>query len=399
MGTLDYWEARLTAVPSTIDCVKMHLLGRDSAQPVFTGPGHIDIRSTTAIDFTMYAVPADEAHAIRCLSRAHKNPYQARDQFVLVATDYQGTEWNCGWTQPELKGWPNIGWPLTGRINSLVTRVKGHWVSDQSSVELVFQPKFWLPMETTMVTVTTVDGFEIGREHSDGQQTIEVLGAEIKFFHRPSSDSLWLTANTTDKLMHPYAENWVAEPLRVLLGQLVYPRLVARNFGDGTARVWLRPSRVQLQGTSVASLIGGNSAAVAQEFWELYAALLQLIAESRDANGNPNFEPHPITRFYQEIIHATEGSRWVLCMTLSSVAEGLLRLLVPGGQKVKVDTHMKALVDESVLTNENQRSWRKVRHAVMHGQLVSPWGTQEENEQIEQLVDLIRRLTRHLLQK
>ncbi len=160
MKTLNYWEGRLTAVPSTIECAEMRLMsGDDHEPPIFVGPGHIDIRSSTAIDFTMFATPADGGDAARRLVRARENPYEVFDQFRLFATDYQGTEWACGWTQPELKGMPKVGWPLTGRLNSLETRASGPWVSTDSGVELVFDR---IPQDgQAMLTVTSVDGAEI----------------------------------------------------------------------------------------------------------------------------------------------------------------------------------------------------------------------------------------------
>jgi len=115
INTLDYWEKSLTTIPSTIECAKMTILsGHDNKPPIFTGSGRIDIKSTTEIEFTMHAVSNDSAEALRLLKRAKKNPYETLEQFRLHATDYQGTEWNCGWTFPQLKGFPKIGWPLTG---------------------------------------------------------------------------------------------------------------------------------------------------------------------------------------------------------------------------------------------------------------------------------------------
>jgi hypothetical protein len=374
------------------------MLGKDSTRPVFTGPGHIDIRDETNFDFTMYATPSDNSEAIRQVMRARGNPYEVSEQFVLIATDYHGTEWNCGWTHPEPEVPAGVGWLLTGRIGSLVTLAKGHWVSRTSSIELVFPPSLWVPTNKTMVTVTTVDDIEVERKYSHGQQTVQVLDSELTFFYRPSSESLWLTADTTNKLTHPYAENWVCEPLRVLLGQLVYPLLVARNFGDGTAHVWLRRSLRQFPGLGVASLLKDNPTPMRKEFWELYSSLLQLIAAASNGREIPSIEPHPITRFYEEIIRASEGSRWVLCMTLSSVAEGLVRMLTSCSPKTKIDNHLKMLVRQKVLADEHQRSWTRVRHAVMHGHLVSPWGTKEEDNQIKQLMDLVHRLTCRLIQ-
>jgi hypothetical protein len=400
MSTLGSWDRKLLVVPSTIECPEMQLISADDNEPpVFTGPGHIDIRSSTAIDFTMFATPADSADAWRRIRQARENPYEISEQFRLNATDYQGAEWECGWTQPTLKGMPKIGWPLRGNLNSLVTEASGPSVSTESSVELVFHPKFWLPMDKTMITVATVDGVEIEQHYTAGQQTVHVLGSEIKFFYTPSGESLWATAKTSDKLSHPYAENWLSEPLRVLLGQLICPRLVARNFGNGTAHIWLRPSPRGPRNSGIASLIRGNALSKGPEFWSLYSNLLTLIAEARDEVGYPNFEAHQITQFYEEIIQATRGSRWILCMTLASSAEGLVLMLVPPGKKVKVDNFLKTLVGQGLLTEENQRSWTTVRHAVMHGKLTSPWATKEEDSRILELADLVHRLTHILIRE
>lgn len=438
MRTLDYWEGRLTAVPSTIECAEMRLLsGHDHEPPSFVGPGHIDIRSSTSIDFTMFATPSDGSDAFRRLVRAHENPYEVFDQFRLFATDYQGTEWACGWTRPELKEMPKVGWPLTGSLYSLVTQASGPWVSTESGVELVFQPKLWLPMDKAMVTVTSIDGEEIEHRRSAGQHTVQVLDSEIKFFYTPSDDSLWVAAKTSDKLQHPYAENWLSEPLRVLLGQLVFPRLVARNFGNGTAQVWLRPSPCRFRDSGIASLVGGDPLGAGAEFWELYRSFLMLVAEARDEQGHPNFESHRITRFYEEIIQATQGSRWVLCLTLASAGEGLAKMLMrpderrsdfaekdieslktsitawKGDEGLRsrvlayiaragersVGRYLRDLTQRGVLEMRNEHAWSAVRHAVMHGNLVSPWATEEEDKRLLDLADLVHRLTRELIRE
>lgn len=86
MRTLDHWEGRLTAIPSKIECVEMRLLsGRDQEQPIFVGPGYIDISSSTAITFTMYATPTDVKDAISYLARSRENPHEIFDQFNLFA--------------------------------------------------------------------------------------------------------------------------------------------------------------------------------------------------------------------------------------------------------------------------------------------------------------------------
>src|SRR5262249_46031299 len=152
--------------------------------------------------------------AFRRLLRAQENPYEIVDQFRLVATDYEGTEWACGWTQPSVKGIPKIGWPLTGRLNSLVTVDSSDSVSRESGVELAFDRDLVLPMDKVMLTVSSVEGMEVQRSWRRAEHTVSILNSEIKFFYPPGQDFLCATARTSDKLPHPFAENWIAEPLR-----------------------------------------------------------------------------------------------------------------------------------------------------------------------------------------
>jgi hypothetical protein len=396
--TLPRWFDRLTRVPGTIECPEMQLLsGVDHEGPVFVGTGIISIPDASTVEFTMFARPAEGADGVSRLRRSQENPYEVFDQFRLVATDYQGTEWQGGWVRPQIKGLPRIGYPLTGRVHRLTTVANGPWVSADSSVELVFVPKFELPMDKAMVSVVSIGDEVIRRGWEPGQQVLSVLDTSVRFFYTPSHDSLWITARTSDKFRHPYAENWVSEPLRILLGQLAHPRLVARNFGDGSALVSYFPATPRYSTNGLASLLEQPLLADCEEFWKSYSELLTVIAEARGTDGHPAFEPHHVTRFFDEVTQATQSSRWVLCMTLASSAEGIARLMMPARSRMKVDTYMKGLVKTGVLTREHQRSWTAVRHLVMHGQLVSQWATKQEDQKIMQLADLVRRLTREFV--
>jgi hypothetical protein len=118
------------AVPNTIECAEMRLLSAtDHDPPVFIGPGRINIGSLTSMNFTMFASASDASDAFRRLVQAEKNPYEVHDQFRLVAIDFEGTEWACGWTGIELISSARGRWLLTGKLSSIVTDVSGVWVS------------------------------------------------------------------------------------------------------------------------------------------------------------------------------------------------------------------------------------------------------------------------------
>ena len=435
MKTLEHWKSRFTATPFTIECSEMRLLtGRDHEPPVFVGPGQIDIRNSTEADFKLFASPPCGGAAIERVLRAHSNPYEILDQFRLFATDYEGTDWACGVTIPRVENISPNGALLDGKITSLLTCVTAEWVSAESGVELLFQPGFYLPMESSTLTVHSIEGEEIERSWQSGKHTLEFLGSKIEFFKEPAGDALWVTANASDDLPHLCLENWLSEPLRILLGQLIYPRLVARNLGNGSAHVSIRPSPRQFHNASIGALLASELAQTTGRFWELYAALLAMIAKTRNEQGLADFQPHRVTRFYEEIIQASQGSRWVLCMTLASTAEGLAKLLMkPEDQscefteaeiecmkkaiqarkgnkdlkarvldevshlgKKSIGKFMRDLAKQGVLESKHEAAWSSVRNKVMHGNLVSPWSTDEEDEQIMALGELVHILTRKL---
>jgi hypothetical protein len=435
MKTLDHWKSRMTAVPSSIECPSMRLLtGRDHEPPVFVGPGQIAFKSTTAAEFRIFASENGNASGILKVHLAHANPYERLDQFRLFATDFEGTEWACGWIVPRVEQTSVAGTLLSGKVSSLMTRVSGDWVSPVAGVELLFQPSFHIPMAASILTVHSISNKEIGRSWRVGRHALELLGSRIEFGQDPSDDLLWITANTSGELPHLYLENWLSEPLRILLGQLHYPRLVARNFGDGTAFVSIRQSPRAFRNASIGSLFASELAPSTERFWELYAALLTLVAKDRNREGHPNFEAHRITRFYEEIIQASQGSRWVWCLTLASAAEALAKMLMQpndqepefpaadlksikktvsawkGDERVRsrvlnsigflsrknASAFLRDLVKRGVIASRHAEAWDKVRNNVMHGNLVMPWSSEEEDENIITLAELIHTLTREI---
>jgi hypothetical protein len=380
----------------------------------------------------MFAIPNDSGEAFRRLVRAKQNPYQVLDQFRLEATDYHGNHWSCGWTTVYLGDSSSQTWNLTGPLHSLQTGVSGNSVSQDSSVELIFDTKPRIPMPMNMVTTTTRDGEEVLYSRRSGRKKINAVDTQIEFFCDPVSDLIWATMKTSSDMPHPYAENWLSEPLCMLLGQLVFPRLVARNFGDGTASISLLPSPAHTANAAMSTLLGGDPLGSPEQFWKMYQDILTVIAHARDENENRNFEAHPLTRFYYEIIQATEGSPWVLCMTLASTAEGIAKMLIqPDDRKSDFDSeiinnfekyirgwdgdlalrsrvlqslsmakeksvaqYLRVLCHRGILEKKQVEAWGEVRNHVMHGNLVSPWSSEESDSRLVSLIQLVHGLSR-----
>lgn len=427
--TLARW-VRLLKIPNTIECPSMKILGHDFEEPLFTGSGQIHIRSRTQMEFTMNATPRDSDEAFKKLVRAQKNPYNIHDQFRLLATQYDGTEWNAGWTSLRMGDTLGNTWRLSGPINSLMTNVSGLYVAPVSSIEVIYDSKLRMPLPLNMSTSIRRGDKEVLRKSEQGGNTIEVAGTQIDFFVDPELDATWAVAATSDDFPHPHAENWVSEPFCLLLGQLVFPRLVARNFGDRAA-IWLRPSPPIKMDTIAASILQEDPLGAHDRFWEVYDQILTMIVRARNVDGRRNFEAHPLTHYYHEAIQAARGSDWVWCLTLASIVEGVAKLLTPEAERKSdyapeeiegLKHHIKAwrgdkdlrgrilnsikqaeskgivqilkkFKNEGTLGNDHIVAWLAVRNQVMHGELVSLGSEQKLEERMRLLTELMHRLS------
>ncbi|PTQ13600.1 hypothetical protein CLG96_04280 [Sphingomonas oleivorans] len=408
----------------------MTLMGRDEEGVIFTGSGRIEIRSATEIRYFMHAAPAvDLRKAIEVVNRVKAQPYDPFDLLRLDAVDYRGAHWSGGYTQADFFTDHDRGWPLAGDLQALSTLAEGHWVSKRSSVELLLIPPIDLPMSERLTTKAHIGNREIRTTYGPGQHTLEVLGTKITFAYEPEEEALWITADTSEALNHPFLENWLTEPLRILLGMPVYPRMVARNLGDGTAQVWLRPSP-RTKGPSGIGLLQPFSmepgAQRAEAFWQAYADILTFIAKGGE------FESNPLTRYYEEMCGAAQGSRWALTLTLAGAAEAMASGLTTQADRApeysadnlkKMKDHLKAFAYDSglrdrMLSNlgmvskrsvlafmrglgaagtldpDHVQTWYDIRNSVMHGHLVEPWSTEEGDDRLRQMLALVHALTR-----
>jgi len=238
----------------------MEILGRDHEPPVFTGPGHIKIGADTKISFFMHGTPRDGSDAFRKIVQAQKNPYEILQQFRVNAVGYDGTEWSGGWTKLILGEVQGNGWSLSGPIHRLHTDAEGFGVSDKSSVELVYDRPLRLPIPMNMVKTVFRDGKEVLSSRSSGTKTVSVIDTIIEFYCSADRERVWVVADTSRTFPHPHLENWISEPLNLLLGEVVYPRLRARNFGNGKAFISLGSSSGAPANSLTANILRQRSA-------------------------------------------------------------------------------------------------------------------------------------------
>lgn len=268
------------------------------------------------------------------------------------------------------------------------------------------------------------------------QHQMEVLSTPLTFTLDNAADTLTISAKASQVLPQTFTENWLGEPLRIMFGQLIFARMVARANPDRMT-ISVRPTRGWHSDSDWASLWSGPMSFLDKDgFWRLYAALLSFIASARDPLGNRNFDPSKVTQLYEEVIQASRGSRWVWALTFASSVEGLIRMIVPRGTPrasaniegiANISTHIDAwsgkdahfkqvaknavartaetsaiqalrnLRGAAIVTNEQVAAWNTIRNQVMHGSLISPYSSEEDDKLLLDLAGLMHSLTRHLV--
>lgn len=433
LSVLEPWRW-LAAAPQTLTFGKMTLIASDFGEPVVTGSGEIRCPSPSRFEYTLTGTPDDPVYAYAQTLRHKTDPYDGRLRLRLLVEDDEGRSYNAGWTTPRIRqgGTGDTEWVVEGECQGLMTGDAIAPPSAGGGTEVEFliprHHRASLFLNRFVRTPLADGGFE-------PVYRLSVLDTHVTFRFDAARDVLNVSAPGNGALLRPFTENWLGEPLRILFGQLVYPRLIARISEDGRATITQRPSPSWSSVSDWAALWDREDLLDEAGFWSLYQDLLTYVAGAKDDRGGPNFESNTVTRLYEEVIQAARGSRWVWALTFASSVEGLVRILTPHGTK-RPDAHTKGIealarhigewpgnsaqdkhlrgvavsavhrtaettskyvLDQlalrNVITTDQIKSWSKVRNSVMHGSLVSPYSSAEDDKLLLDLAALMKALT------
>ncbi|WP_143279348.1 hypothetical protein [Bradyrhizobium ottawaense] len=416
MATLDSWRHFLKA-PKTLELVEAKLIGRTSMSPaVAAGPCKVQMNTLQDFSFSM-TTTGSPIPLLQAINHHHEHRDDGTSRLRLEGKEADGTEWLCGWTMPQNMSFGDQS-IIEGKLTSLM--VDQPLGSPNSSTEFIFHADHLHPLARVMGT------------NRLQQKEIDLLGSKIKFAYERENKVVSITVPHSDQLPPTWTENWIAEPLRIMFGQCVAPRLAARNIG-GMAIIHILPQPA----LDVASWSSFWRDEKAESFFDTYARLLQFIALAPDAR---KVEINEVTRFYDELARVAGSSRWVMSLTLAGCTEGLAMLLRPflktelvaqekadskaaaalvekiealeGDNELKkaavaalrpkgmsTERTLKWMAQADVITHDQLATWRKLRNSVMHGKILYPYASQEEDARMLQLMDVVRSLTDELLKQ
>jgi hypothetical protein len=428
---LKRWR-HLAAAPQTISFPNMELLARGCEPSIVKGSGEIRCGSPRSFEYSLSGLPDDVAYTLKQLKRQRDDSYDGLKRFRLVATAADGTEYAAGWTIPSVEiGKPT--WTFSGECDGLMTDDASVPASPTGATEVQFiiprQHRASLFLAHFVTTPRAGGG-------TDPYYDLHLGDATIRFHFDTKADLLTISTRGSDLLPLTLTENWLGEPLRVLFGQLVFPRLVARRFPKGGAMIRLGRAPTWHRNSDWTGLWSEKDLSGRNWFWQLYSDLLLHVARAGE------YEGHKITKLYEEVIQASCGSRWVTALTFASSIEGLIRMLSPRGSKradadhdaaASLVSHIKTwrdpakpkevvnrlksiatgaihyatnttpkhvltkLCQAGVVTQFQLDAWEKIRNAVMHGDLISPYSSEEDDALLLALVALLHALTREVI--
>ncbi|MDX0894989.1 hypothetical protein GOE07_29650 [Sinorhizobium medicae] len=414
MDMLDRW-AHLLQWPKSVDYPEMMLIGDDHGQPVVIGYGKLEIIDPQTFTYEMTGRSPDIAKSLRRLNAIRENPYDGRARCRLLLKDSNGLEIAAGWTVPVVEPLPSGEWICRGTVDGL------SWIghaTGPAGTELMFH----IPLQSR--------SYLYFARFCASPRRLSLLGTEVEFAFDRATGRLSARANASNDLPVTYSENWIGEPWRIMLGELVYPRLIIRVLQDGRAHVHLRstPGHTGMSDW-IALWRGANALTDVDAFWTMYSNLLQYVASGRE------FESNKLTQHYEELMQAAEGSRWVWALTLASTVEALVLQVFPRGTKneaadagaiVSLSEHIKKwkgdnslrstavqsvkrageiaagkglvlLQRQGIVKADGVAAWKDIRNSVMHGSLVSRYSDEQEDNKIIALAGLVHSLTRYVI--
>jgi len=224
----------LSEVGTVISCPEMILLAGDHERPVVIGKGEITVLTTTSFGYTLRGTPEDVGHALRSLRRIDADPYDGLLRERLTMTTVDGQKLVGGWTIPEIYVPNESGpWVFTGQIEALSCYENGAY---EPGTEVAYL----LPRQhRARIILRRFFPQQVCEQMPE--MRLMVLGSQIVFTLDDEADLLLVQAPATEALRPSFTENWLGEPLRILFGQLIYPRFVARR-SDTWLMGWVRSS-------------------------------------------------------------------------------------------------------------------------------------------------------------
>lgn len=387
-----------------IDCVDIEMYRfEDNRHPIFKGPGVIRGDRAGRLTYKVYNQIQDNKDIFDYLKQIKEDDDPKKKIIRIFAKDYDGIEWNGGWSIPAVNLFQAPYLLVHGEFDQLATRVK-KMEGDQTlnSTELVFSDHLDLPFAGT-VKVKRFHGEKVISTSYWGDHHEVTFGDSLILFQESSDKSrIHVKVSHGEQFTPPHIENWVTEALIFITARVIYPRMVIRHF-ENDALVFIRATPKNTKSGMPQPFF--EAPETKDSLWEAFCAYLS------KCKSVQQFEFLELTNGFCELCLASKGTlqgflislsiyiefcvnlifsslkgkaagedeykkkiedlvqhvgSWECDDTIKERAKGLLSMLYTPSLPKRMDV----LIEQSVITEIHKKIWKKARPYLAHGNVI-----------------------------
>lgn len=387
-----------------IDCVDVEIHRfEDNQPPIFKGPGVIRGDKAGRLSYKVYNQIQVNEEIFAYLKQITEENDPRKTNLRLFVRGYDGMEWSGGWSIPALNIFQAPYLLVEGAFDQLGARVeKLEGDRTSNSTELVFSDYLDLPLAGT-VKVESFHGEEVISTSFWGDHHEVTFDDSLIRFQKSSDKSrLHVRASDGDRFTPPYVENWITEALIFITARMIYPRMIIRHF-EKDALVFIRATPRTIESGMLPPF--SYAPDTRDSFWKAFCAYLG------KCKSVQQFEPLEMTKGFSELCLAGKGTLQGFLISLSIYIEFCVNLIFASLEsgasreddyKKKVEDlvqhvgawdrddtirerakgllsmlytpslpkRMDVLVEQGVITEIQEKTWKKARPYLAHGNVI-----------------------------
>lgn len=417
--------------PFEIDCfdIEVHRF-QDNQPPLFKCPGIISGDYSGKLSFKLFnqtPITKDIFDFLRKVQEGH-DPQSINAR--LFAKDYNGIEWNGGWSIPKANVFQlaqSQNCIVHGDFAQLATRVeKIGGEKEKDSTELVFAGTLNLPFSGAIHEKQYHGSEVISTKIWNDHHKLTFQDSSIIFQESDDHALTYVTASHHEQFTPPYVENWIAEAIIFIAGRMVYPRMVIRHF-ENDALVFIRETPKITESGMPPPF--SREPQIRENTWEIFLLYLLKSKETQ------SFDFLQITKGFSELILASTGTIQGFLISLALYIENSINQIFSektissnnyrkavndladyvnnweGDVDVKdrakrllsmlntsdISKNMDVLIKQGVMQEVHKQIWKKARPYLAHGGIIDFSKSEEFWHFRNYFISMVYRLTFRIL--
>ena len=367
--------------------------------PIFKGPGIIEARENGRLTYKIYNQIPINKDIFRYIRRFTDTDHSEISPSRFTAESYDNIKWNGSWTIPEIELLQGPYCLVYGEFDQLAAQIRERKIREEDNyTELVFPGYIPLPykgvVEEKLLHGRNLVSISRWKDHHE----VNLEDLLISFQVSPDRSRTHVTVTCNNQFDFPSIENWITEALIFVTAQMYFPRIIIRHLKDSKL-VFLRSTPKSHHSNMPPPFSGEHG--TKDHLWKAFCSYL---SECKSTN---QFEFLDITNGFLELCLASTGTLQGFLISIVTYIEFLVRLIFSenlgerdrdkikalieyvdswsGDSSIKerakgilsilykppVNSMLKTLIEQGVITETHRDVWKKTRPHLAHGKIIT----------------------------